>query len=39
MYPLEAVRRWARGYVSLEIDDAEGFASAIPSELSPEGIL
>jgi hypothetical protein len=29
----------ARSDVSLEIDDAEGFASAIPSELSPEEIL
>jgi hypothetical protein len=28
----------ARSDVSLEIDDAEGFASAIPSELSPEEI-
>ena len=33
--PLEAVR----SDVSLEIDDAEGFALAIPNELSPEGIL
>jgi hypothetical protein len=29
----------ARSDVFLELDDAEGFASAIPSELSPEDIL
>jgi hypothetical protein len=37
--PLEAVRRWHAVIFLLEIDDAGGFASAIPSKLSPEEIL